>query len=1034
MSPSGLIGLFLRHRLASVLLMVLMLLSGAWALNQLNTQFFPNFALDIITVQVVWSGASAEDVETGIIVPLEQELRSLDGLRTMTSTSALGIASVTLEFAASTDMGLALDQVKDVVAQQRNLPEAAEEPVVRRVIRYEPVTRLLVTGPDTLQELRPLVRQFEQELLDRGIARIDFTGLPEEEIVIQVPLAQLLELGMRLDQIAERIAALSRDLPAGIAGRDDTARQLRSLDQQRDALGFAGLALLADTERGYLRLGDIAEIERRPRDSQVRVYYAGQPAVELQLQRTENADALQNSALFADWLQETEPTLPPGIRLLVLDEFWELIYERIMLLLKNGLGGLMLVLGMLFLFLNGRLALRVAIGIPVAFTTAFLALWLAGGSINMMSLFGFIMALGIIVDNAIVVSEHAYALHQRGVSAQEAAYQGAMRMFAPVISASLTTVAAFLPLMLVGGVIGNILFEIPLVVVCVILATLIISFLILPAQLQHVLCHLQPPPPTSLRARFDHGFERFRDQYFRRLVSRAVQYSGMTLSIAVALLILSFGLLAGGRIGFTFFPSPEGTVINANVGFVAGTPPQRVEQFLEEIETALYATEAELGGGLIRHSVVRVGVGASGGGGAPAHSGDQFGTVLVELISPDQRTVRNTELIQAWQARLQPPAGVENFSISERQAGPPGRDLEARITGDDPDQIKAAALELAEAMRDYAGVFAVEDNMPFGREQLIYQLKPEGLALGLTPESLGWQLRSAFDGRRVQIFQDGLDELEVQVRLPDAERLRGVTLERFRVLLPDGTAVPLDTVAKLVPRQGFETLRHAEGRLAVQVSAEVDRQVNNAGRIREQLAQDVLPELEMRYGVVTSYEGRAADQAETIADMRTGLFFALGLIYLILAWIFSSYGWPLVVMAIIPFGLLGALVGHWLLGIDLTILSLFGLFGLTGIVVNNSIILVSFYQTLTRDGLTRDAAIVEAACQRLRAVLLTSMTTVVGLVPLLFERSVQAQFLIPMAVSIVFGLISATLLVLVVIPALLAVHERLAERMGASPQ
>ncbi len=1025
----GIIYLFLCHRVAANLLVALMLLSGAWALKELNTQFFPNFALDFVTVRVVWTGASAEDVETGIVTPLEQELRTVDGLRNMTSTSALGVGAITMEFESGTDMSLATDQVKDLVDQQRNLPEAAEEPVVTRVIRYEPIARLLVTGPEDMRQLRPLARDFEQQLLDRGIARIDFKGLPEEEMAIQVPMARSLELGMSLDQIGDRVAGLSRDLPAGMVGRDDTARQLRSLEQRREEVAFERLPLRSDAEGGLIRLGDVAGIERRARDNQVTVRYRGRPAVEMQLQRTETADALASSAILQEWLAEITPTLPPGVELHVYDQFWELIHERIMLLLKNGTGGLVLVLAILFLFLNGRLALRVALGIPVAFTAAFLVLWLLGGSINMISLFGFIMSLGIIVDNAIVVSEHAYTQYQKGMTPTQAAERGARRMLAPVISASLTTVAAFLPLMLIGGVIGNILFDIPLVVVCVILATLVISFLILPAHLKNSMERVRPPREGSFRARFDARFEHFREHSFRRMVQAAVGQAGITLAGAVAVLILAIGLMAGGRIGFTFFPSPEGTVVNAGANFVAGTPPQRVEAFLEHVEEALFDAEATLGGGLIRNVVVRLGTGVEQGGAVQAPTGDQFGAILVELISPDRRDVRNTQLIHAWQERVREPAGIEVFSITERQAGPPGRDVDVRLTGTDPDILKAAALDLAEAMNNYPGVFAVEDDMPFGREQLIYRLRPEGLSLGLTTDSLGRQLRAAFDGRLAQIYQDGLEEVEVRVVLPDAERHRTATLERFAVVLPDGGIAPLDTVAELLPRQGFETLRHADGRLAVSVSSEVDRARNNAARIRDQLARDVLPDLARHYGVEYSFEGRAADQAETLGDMRMGLLFALAMIYLVLAWVFGSYGWPLVVMAIIPFGVLGALVGHWLMGLELTILSLFGLFGLTGIVVNNSIILVSFYQSLREEGLRREAAIVEASCQRLRAVLLTSFTTIAGLTPLLFERSVQAQFLIPMAVSIVFGLGVSTVLVLVVIPALLAVHERIADRL-----
>jgi len=1018
----GLIGLFLYHRLAANLLVALMVLGGAFALTKLNTQFFPTFELDFVQVRVVWTGASAEDVERGITDPLEQDLRTVDGIRNMTSTSALGVASITLEFEAGTDMTLALEQVKDRVDQQRNLPEAAETPVVTRIVRYEPVARLLISGLENIQDLRILGRQFERELLDRGIARVEFTGLPEDEMAIQVPTLNLYATDLTLGDIAQRIEGLSRDIPAGSAGRADTARQLRSLDQRRDISAFEELPLRADPELGLLRLGQIADIERRPRDGQVSVSVGGRPALEMQLLRTESGDSLEAARILEEWLQDVRLILPPGVSVEMIDAFWELLFERITLLLKNGAGGLLLVLGILFLFLNRHVAVRVALGIPIAFTAALIVLWLVGGTINMISLFGFIMSLGIIVDNAIVVSEHAYTLHQKGEGPAEAAGNSARRMFAPVISASLTTVAAFLPLMLIGGIIGNILFDIPLVVICVILATLVIAFLILPSHLKGVLSRLEPPPEGSLRARFDNGFERLRYGPFKRLVARAVDHADITLALAVGTLILAVGLAASGRIGFTFFPAPEGTVLNAGVNFVAGTPPERVADFLAATEEALYDAERVLGGGLVQAAVVRRGLGIDpGDGNAPR--GEQFGNIQVELVSPEARTVTNREIIRAWEDRVRQTAGIENFNISERAAGPPGRDLDIRLTGDDPDQLKAAALDLAEIFDDFAGTYAINDDTPFGREQLIYSLRPEGLALGLTTESVGAQLRDAFDGRLAQIFQDGLEEVEVRVRLPDWERHHTETLDRLSIRLPSGALAPLDSVVEIQSRQGFETLRHADTRLAIHVSSEVDRSVNNAARIREALEDGPLDELAQRHGVDYSFEGRAADQAETFADMRVGLVLALGLMYLTLAWVFASWGWPLIVMAIIPFGILGAFIGHWLMGVELTILSMFGLFGLTGIVVNNSIILVSFYQGLRDEGLALRDAIIEASCQRLRAVILTSATTIAGLMPLLFERSLQAQFLIPMAISIVFGLGVATLLVLLVIPALLRLYE-----------
>lgn len=1021
----GFISLFIRHPLASPLLIVLMLMSGIWALSKLNTQFFPTFNLDIVSVRVVWTGASAEDVEAGLTVPLEQSLRSVDGLKSMTSTSSLGISAITLEFRDGTDMTQALAQVEDRVGQQRNLPANAETPIVSRILRYEPIVRMLLSGPSSMPELRGLARQFERELLDIGIEKIDFTGLPEEVVSIEIPSSTLLTLNKSPRQIAETIARYTSDQPAGQFGRDQGGRQLRFLEQARDETSFARLPITHSTEQGRIQLGDIAHIERRSRDSETRVRYQGQPALELLLQRTESTDALKAARLFNQWLALTEPQLPAGIELKVYDQLWQLISERIHLLLKNGVGGLVLVLAILFLFLSGRLALRVALGIPIAFTTAFIALYLAGGSINMLSLFGFIMSLGIIVDNAIVVSEHAYTLRTQGKSAEESALLGAQRMLGPVIASSLTTVAAFFPLMLIGGIMGKILFEIPLVVICVILATLVISFLILPHQLSKGLSVSRAQlkqEEQGFRGRFERGLNRFRDGPFRRSVTAAIRVRGVTLTSAVALLILAIGLLAGGRVGFTFFPSPDGTTLRANVAFVSGTPPQKVEAYMSEVEAALDRVTESLEQAVVRVKVTRLGQGISSDGSAPR--GDQFASMLVELTSPDSRSVSNRELIQRWQAELTPAAGLDALTITAVTGGPPGRDIDVRLSSADPLHLKAAAEALAAQMQDIQGLYAVEDDTPYGREQLLLTLTPLAESLGLTPRDIASELRGFLDGALVQLYQDGLEEVEVRVRLPDSERYSALILERLYLPIPNLDWLALDQLVDIRYQPGFETLRHADARLAIQVSAELDSAQGNAGLIRERLANEVLPRLVEDYGIDWSFQGRAVDQRETMADMQMGLVFALLAIYIVLAWMFASYSLPLVVMAIIPFGLLGAVAGHWLLGLELTLLSFFGIFGLTGIVVNNSIILVSFYQDLRQQGLDIEMAIIEASCQRLRAVLITSITTIVGLVPLLFETSVQAQFLIPMAVSIMFGLAVATLLVLLVIPALMRVVIR----------
>ena len=1026
---NDLLGTFARHRVACNLLMAMMILAGLWALTRLNTQFFPNFALDFVSVRITWTGSSAEDVEDTIVNPLEQALRAADGLRQMTSTASEGGANVSLEYEEGTDMGVALDWVKERVALVRNLPDSSDEPEITRIVRYEPVARVLVTGPADLQPLRPLIRSMERELLSLGIAKVDISGLPEEEVAIQVSTSALRALDMSLDDIARRISVESRDLPAGTVGRNNVARQLRALGQRRSEIEFEQLPLISDDTGRLVTVGDVARVERRPQNQTTRLFRNGQPAVELHIKRAETTDSLESARTLSKWKENIGPQLPDGVEVEIYDEAWRLIRERIFMLLKNGAGGLVLVVLILYLFLNGRVAFWVAAGIPISFMATLGVLYAVGGSINMVSLFALIMTLGIIVDDAIVVGENALAQYQSGVEPLLAAEGGGRRMLAPVLASSLTTIAAFMPLMLVGGIIGNILFDIPTVVICVIAASLVESFLILPGHLRQSFQHLHLDETSATRRRLEAAVDGFRERIFRPMVAWATVNPSTTLAAAVAMLMLSAGLFAGGRLVFQFFPATEGTVLQANVSFVSGTPPERVEAYMGRLEDSLRQTEASFGEELVRMSVVRLGS-YERLDGRPSLVGNQYAGLFVELEAPDRRNVRNGEFLKAWRERVPVAPGIESLAIIERRGGPPGRDIDIRLTGSDAAAIKAAALELSETLKSIAGVVGVDDDMPYGRQQLIFSLTPEGRSLGLTVEEVGDQLRAAYDGRIAQIFQDGDDEVEVRVMLPDDERHNLLSLENFGLVLASGESVPLPTVVQITTRRGFETLRHLDGQLAVRISGDVDPAITTNDKVINSVKRDILPVLKQRYGVDYVFEGRRADQEETLGDMKVGGLFALGLIYLVLAWVFASYGWPLVVMSAIPFGLVGALLGHWAMGIDLTILSLFGFFGLSGIVVNDSIILVIFYKQLIEGGeIGGNEAIVEAACQRLRAVLLTSLTTIAGLTPLLFEKSLQAQFLIPMAVSISFGLAFATMIVLIMIPALLCIHESVAERL-----
>ncbi len=1022
-----LLGMFVRHPVAANLLMVIMLLAGGFALKKLNIQFFPTFELEAVTVSTVWGGASSEDIENGITTPLEQRLRNVDAVKEMTSTSTSGVSGITLEFEEGTDIILALDQVKREVDNLSGLPDDAEEPEVARATRYESVARVLLTGPESFAELRILARRVERELLDLGIDKVDIRGLPEEAVSIAVPAVEQRRLGLSLNQIGERIEQLSRDLPAGLVGEKHGTRELRSLGQRRRPEEFKALSVVSE-QAARIDLGDVASIRREAKDNQPYITTKGKRAVVLVLRRTETGDSLEAAKILRTWMETRLPKLPPAVDAQVFSERWQLIKQRIGILVNNGAGGLVLVLFVLFLFLSGRVALWVAVGIPVAFMATLAVLYLAGGSINMISLFALIMALGIIVDDAIVVGEDAQVHYDLGEAPLQAADGGARRMLPPVMASSLTTIAAFLPLMLVGGRIGNIMAAIPFVIVSVIVASLIESFFVLPGHLRHAFKSAHRARRHKIREALDSAFDGFRDGLFRNWVTQAIRYRWTTLAFALAALILALGLLAGGRLSWRFFPSPESTTVYANIRFVAGTPREVVDEFLIHVEGAMDKALAEIGEDIVETSYTLHG---SSSGRGRAIRGPRVGSMYVELVAPDARETTNRLFSQTWRKFVRVPAGVETFTVAARRHGPSGRDLEIRLTGDSPWGAKNAALDLAETLKAVPGVSAVDDDLPYGREQLIYSLTPAGEALGLTIAGLGQQLRTAYQGTVLQEFQDGPDTVEVRIELPQWERQRLTSLDELPIRLPDGRFVLLNSVAKWSYKQGFENIRHADGRIAVSVSANIDPSVNNASLVEASIRNTTLPELVAKYGVDYSFEGRSKRQKDTLGDLKVGILLGLVFIYLVLAWVFSSYAWPLVVMSAIPFGLTGAIFGHWLMGMDLTLLSLFGFFALSGIVINDSIILVIFYKHLMETGGTVRDALVDAACQRLRAVLLTTLTTVAGLTPLLFETSRQAQFLIPMATSIAFGLAFGTLLILFFVPSLLSIFEDARTRLGA---
>ncbi len=1024
MERKSLLQIFITHPVAMNILMAMFLVIGTYVITRINTQFFPSFTLNYVNVLVAWPGASAEDVERSVTNRLELELKNTNNLKDMRSTSSYSVSNIILEFYEGTDIGVATDDVKSTVDRLiPDLPNDAERPVVSEFILYEGVAKLIVSG-HSITQLRTLANQFKDQLLALGIGKIDIIGLPDEEISIQVPGQTLRDLGLSLNQIGDRIRSHSQDTSIGILGRDDVGRELRIIDQRRSELTFEDVPIIADSEGRLVVLSDIATIQQRPKHEQVALSYNNRPAAVLNLLRQDTSDTLESADIFYQWLSDIRPTLSPGVELSAFDDDSIALRDRIEVLVNNGIAGLVLVLIVLYLFLNARVAFWVAAGIPISLLGAVTILYLLGGSLNMLTLFAFIMTIGIIVDDAIVVGEESLTNFVRNPSPTDAVYRAARRMFMPILTASLTTIFAFVPVVVVEGVIGKFLASIAIVVICVVFISLIEAFLILPGHLRHTFDKSIAKGKALKTSTVDRYFIKFRDGIYRKCLNAAITNPITTITIGIACLIVTIGLFASGRIQYSFFPTPELNSLWVNVNFNAGTPEKTVHQYLKVVEDALIETERALGGDLISTYFVVHGANADRDLVDLSNRGTNLGTVVVELVQSDTRDVRTSTFIRSWRDRLEYVPGLENLVVLSPRPGPPGRDIEIRLSGGDRMEVKNAALALAEYLRNMPGVYGISDNTSFGRQQQILTLTDLGHALGLTINDVSRQLRTAVEGQQLQSFTTRYQDVEVNLSLPEDERNHLSELENIHIILPSGESAPLLDVVVIESARGFDQLSHSKGEFNIEVSASVDSTIANTTQILQELETQVKPEFTQTYGIKWSVGSRQEDQQKTEESMKYGAMVALLLIYLALTWIFGSYFWPLFVMLAIPFGVVGAAWGHFILNLPFTLISVLGLIGLSGIVVNNAIVLVVYYRDNRDQGSAPVTAMVDAGCQRLRPVLLASITTIVGLLPLLFETSTQAQFLIPMVATLVFGLSFSALLVLFLIPAVLTLYER----------
>ncbi len=1026
MAANRILVFFARHRVAGNLILALMILFGLLGLGQLNRQLMPDFTLEQIQIDITWAGASPQDIQTNVIEPLERELVLLDNVDKLDATAFEGRAVLQAEFDFGSNMAKALTDVQSAVARVATFPQEMERPVVRLIQPSEIICNIEISGPFSESTLKSYAWEIRNDLLQRGISSVRMRGLRKSELRVEVPAATLRRLDLTLDDVAQRIARSSLDLPGGTLDTERISRQIRSERRARTAAELGEVEVLATDSGERLRLKDIARIHETAAQGEVARKVGEHPSINLNVRRSRGVDSMIAQQMVESYLEEFKARAPGSLRVDLYDVFADQVTQRVNMLLANGFGGLILVLAVLYLFLGGRPAFWVAIGIPVSFLAAMAGMAAVGLSLNMISMFALIMGIGIIVDDAIVVSEHAGKLHASGVPGGEAAERASRVMFPPVMAASLTTLAAFLPILMIEEEVGSVIKELPITLGLVILASLVECFLVLPMHLRSALARQRPP--ARWRERFETGFARFRDGLFSRLLERALRQRYASVTTALCLFLLSIALMGTGRVGFDFFPAPESDLVYANFSLAPGAPRRDSEEMVAELGRAARVAERQLGaapGELIAFGVGSVATRDPGVGNAPLEvSGDHLGVYTLELAPGDTRSIRNEAFLEAWKRETERGAGVEKLIFFSRQvAGPPGSDVDLSLSGGSLEDLKAAAGLVARWLAAAPGVDSVDDDLPRGKQEVLLEITPAGEAMGFSAAEVARQVRNAYEGALADRVPRDEEELKVLVKLPEAGPGQA-GLRNLYLRSRSGEEVPLTEVVNLRQRVGFAQIRRIDGLTQVSVSADLNPALTTSGQIVRALEeQGVIRAVREQYGVSVDFKGRTEQQSAALADFRMAGIVALGSIYIVLAWVFARYGTPLVVMSVIPFGLVGAILGHMVFGFNLSMFSLVALLGLAGVLVNDSIILVSAVQRRRDDGDSLMEALRHGARERLRPVLMTSLTTIVGVTPILFEGSLQAQLVQPLAITLVFGLMLAPPLVLIYVPCMMAISS-----------
>jgi len=1023
-APRGPIAWMVHNRVTPNLLMFLLLIGGFLMSLRIKQEVFPEFATDMVRINVPYPGASPEETEQGIVLAIEENVRAIDGVKEVTATAGEGRGTVMVEVQADADAQKVYQDVKQAVDRIVTFPEDAEQPEVALEIRRREVLDLLIYGDISEWSLRNLAEEVRDRLLqDRRITQVDLDNARAYEVHIEVPQETLRAYGLTLNQIAQRVGATSVEVPGGGLKTQGGEILVRFKERRDWAQEFASIPIITTADGTVLRLSDIATVKDGFEDVDREVTYNGKRAVTLEVYRVGGETPIGISRSVHEAMEDIGRDLPTGIQYAINNDRSDIYQQRLQLLLKNAFFGLTLVLLLLGLFLEFKLAFWVTMGIPTSFLGALLFLPAMDVTINMISMFAFIIALGIVVDDAIVAGENIYECRQRGMSNIDAAIEGVKHVATPITFSILTNIVAFIPLYFIPGFFGKIWKVIPLVVITTFIISWVESVFVLPSHLAHTRSR-----PTSRFTSWMHHrqqvlsawFLRAVDKYYGPFVRAAVRRRGLTLAVAVAVLIVVGGFVASGRMGFILMPRVESDSASVTATLPYGSPMARTMAVRDRLVAAAESLASEYGG---KKLVV----------GTRAILRDNSVDVVVYLTPPEERPLQTSQFARLWRERVGQIAGVQSLQFSAERGGPGGgAALTVELSHRDINVLDQASAALAARLEDFPNVKDVDDGYNPGKPQLDFQLKPAGRSLGLSSQEVARQIRSSFYGAEAVRQQRGRNEVKVMVRLPEEQRRKEFNLENLLIRTPAGTDVPLMEVAEVTRGRAYTSITRRDGRRTVTATADVEP-IGETTQVKATLDSEVLPKLARDFpGLSYGYEGRQADMAESMKSLYGGLVLALLAIYFLLAVPFRSYTQPFIVMLSIPFGIVGAVLGHAIMGYTLSVMSMMGMIALSGVVVNDSLVLINYANELRGRGMSPIDAVCSAGIRRFRPVLLTTLTTFGGLAPMIFETSRQARFMIPMALSLGYGILFATFISLLIVPCLYVVVGDVKGWLGAS--